>query len=134
MPPSKHRILVDTHCWLWLQVAPERISKKMRDRLADPDTEILLSAASAWEIAIKFALGKLPLPRTPELYVTSRMRDTGTTPLPVQPAHALRVAALPLHHRDPFDRLLIAQAQIEGLPLLTADAQFRDYDVKLLAP
>ena len=128
------RILLDTHCWLWLQATPERISAPTRDLLADPANQIVLSAASAWEIAIKYALGKLPLPRAPHLYVPSRMRQTGTTPLAIEPAHALRVAMLPPHHADPFDRLLIAQAQIEKMAVLTVDAQFKSYDVRLLDP
>jgi PIN domain nuclease of toxin-antitoxin system len=128
------RILLDTHCWLWLQVTPERISDRTRNLLSDPANELLLSAASAWEIAVKYSLGKLPLPRTPELYVPSRMRQSGTSPLPVEIRHALRVRTLPQHHRDPFDRLLIAQAQVERLSLLTADPQFRSYEVRLIEP
>jgi len=128
------KILVDTHCWLWLQTQPERFSETIRRRLEDPDTDLLLSAASAWEIAIKHALGKLPLPAPPHEYVPSRMQISATTPLPIVHVHALRVAALPPHHRDPFDRLIVAQAQLEALPVLTADAQLRAYDIETLSP
>ena len=128
------KLLVDTQCWLWLSTAPERFSAERRRQIDRSDTELLLSAASAWEMAIKFALGKLPLPERPEAYVPSRMRLTRTTSLPVTEAHALQVAELPRHHRDPFDRLIVAQAQLERLPILTADPLFAPYDVETLEP
>jgi PIN domain nuclease of toxin-antitoxin system len=112
--------------------APERLSKKTRALVVSSDNELLLSAASAWEIAIKQALGKLQLPEPSEEYVPSLMDRTGMTPLPVLHRHALRVATLPAHHSDPFDRLLIAQAQLEQVPLLTADKAFRLYDVETI--
>lgn len=93
---------------------------------------MLLSAASSWEIAIKYALGRLPLPEPPGEYVPDRMRTSGVIPLPVEHSHALGVATLPLHHGDPFDRLLIAQAQAEAIPILTADREFDSYDVEVL--
>ena len=128
------KVLVDTHCWLWLQASPERFSENVRLKLEDSATDVFLSAASAWEIAIKYALGKLPLPAPPHEYVPSRMQISVTTPLPVVHAHALRVAALPMHHRDPFDRLIVAQAQLESIPVLTADDQLRAYDVETISP
>ena len=128
------RILLDTACWLWVLAEPKRFSARTRRLLVSPDTEIVLSAASAWEIAIKYALGKLPLPAAPADYVPRMMRETRTVALAIEPKHALRVADLPAHHRDPFDRLLIAQAQLEKLKLLTADEQFENYDVELVAP
>lgn len=126
------RLLIDTHCWLWMLVSPGRLSEASRELVSDPDNELLLSAASAWEIAIKHALGKLPLPAPPAVYVPSRMASSGTTGLPVHHAHALHVATMPRHHRDPFDRLLVAQAQTEGLTLMTVDAQLELYDVALV--
>jgi len=126
------RLLLDTHAWLWLQVSPERFSKTTLALLADSSNELWLSAASCWEIAIKYALGRLPLPAPPTEYVPSRMARTGTTALPVLAPHALRVADLPLHHRDPFDRLLVAQAQHERVALVTSDAAFRAYDVEIV--
>lgn len=96
------------------------------------DQGLLLSAASAWEIAIKYALGRLPLPEPPPALDPDRMRASGVTGLAVDHAHAHEVAHLPLHHGDPFDRLLIAQAKIEAVPLITADAAFGDYDVNLI--
>lgn len=86
--------------------------------------------ASAWEIAIKYGLGRLALPEHPRTYLSSRLRTTATTALPVDLDHVHRVADLPPHHRDPFDRLLIAQAQALRLPIVTADAQFLAYDVE----
>lgn len=124
------RVLLDTHVWLWMIAAPERLSKKGRSIVIAAENELVLSAASAWEIAIKFALGKLRLPETPASYIPRLMARTAVTPLPVHARHALHVATLPKHHRDPFDRLLVAQAQLEDLPILTADATFRRYDVK----
>lgn len=126
------RLLLDTHVWLWLQVAPERLSERSLAIVSDSSNELLLSAASAWEIAIKHALGKLRLPSPPGEYVPRRLETSGTTALPVELRHALHVATLPAHHRDPFDRLLVAQAQLERLPLISADPQLAAYDVEVL--
>ncbi len=112
--------------------APERLAPGTRKLLTRSDNELLLSAASAWEIGIKHGLGKLRLPDTPERAVPELMARTGVVPLPVLHRHALRVATLPPKHRDPFDRLLVAQAQIEDLPILTSDRSFRLYDVKVI--
>lgn len=126
------RVLLDTHCWLWLQVAPERFRDRSLELLEDRGNELLLSAASSWEIAVKYALGKLALPELPSVYVPSRMAASGVNGLPVEHVHALRMAELPGLHRDPFDRLLIAQAREERLTLLTADPQILAYDVECL--
>lgn len=126
------RVLVDTHVWLWLQSDPDRLPASVRDMVEDRGVELLLSAASAWEIAIKYRLGKLLLPQKPATYVPDRMRRSGTTPLSVEHAHVLRVAELPDHHRDPFDRLLVAQAQILDVPIVTVDSQFERYQVTVL--
>jgi PIN domain nuclease of toxin-antitoxin system len=117
-----------------MQAASARLSRQTRTLLEDPENEIFLSAASSWEIAIKHAVGKLPLPMPPLEYVLSRMETSGTAPLPVQHSHALHAGSLPRHHADPFDRLLIAQAQLENLRILTADGQFEAYEVDLLSP
>jgi PIN domain nuclease of toxin-antitoxin system len=123
------RVLLDTQCWLWLQVSPERLSPAALKVAESSDNELLFSAASSWEIAIKNALGRLPLPAPPADYVPERMRSSGVVALPISHAHALQVASLPHHHRDPFDRLLIAQAQVERVPILTADPVFDRYEV-----
>ncbi len=126
------KLLLDTQIWLWLQTQPERVVDDVRDRLVEGSTQLLLSAASSWEIAIKHALGKLALPEPPRDYVPSRMRSSGVDGLQVSHAHALHVATLPHHHGDPFDRLLVAQAQLEDLTLLTADRQLERYDVDVI--
>jgi PIN domain nuclease of toxin-antitoxin system len=115
-----------------MQARSARLSSQTRALLQDSENQLFLSAASSWEIAIKYALGKLPLPLPPVEYVLSRMETSGTSPLPVQHSHALYAGSLPLHHADPFDRLLIAQAQLENLKILTADGQFEAYEVDLL--
>lgn len=126
------RYLLDTHVWLWLQTTPERLGDEVGALLADRTNTLLLSAASGWEMAIKYHLGKLPLPEPPAEYVPNRMRLSGVTPLPIEHAHALRVADLPDHHNDPFDRLLVAQAQELVIPIVTADHQLSAYSVGLV--
>jgi len=126
------RVLLDTQVWLWMLAAPDRLSAESRALLAAPENELLFSAASAWEIAIKHGLGKLHLPESPAQYIPRMMVHTSVTPLPVHHRHALHVAELPGHHRDPFDRLLVAQAQEEGVPIISADGQFRQYDIEVL--
>lgn len=126
------RCLVDTHVWLWMLTAPERIRGKAAEVIEDTGSELLLSAASSWEIAIKYAIGRLPLPEAPESYVPARMHASGVEGLPITHSHALRVASLPRHHEDPFDRLLVAQAQLEALTIITADAALTRYDVPVL--
>ena len=125
-------ILCDTQAWIWIAVAPERFSRRTRVLVADDDNDLLLSAASAWEISIKWALGKLLLPSNPSQFVSKHLATTKTYPLAIEHSHALRVAELPRHHSDPFDRLLIAQAQVENVPVLTADPQFKLYDVEVI--
>ena len=126
------KVLLDTQCWLWWFAAPERLNKRARGLIADGSNTVLLSAASCWEMAIKCGLGKLTLPEPMEHFVPSRLASQGMEALPVTVAHALRVASLPPIHRDPFDRLLVAQAQLEELSLLTADRQIAAYDVRLI--
>jgi PIN domain nuclease of toxin-antitoxin system len=126
------KILLDTQVWLWMLAAPERFCGATRSLLESGEQELYLSAASAWEIAIKHGLGKLTLPGRPAEVVPDLMAETAVLALPVQSSHALRVADLPPHHRDPFDRLLVAQAQLEGLPILTADPQLALYDVEII--
>lgn len=123
------KLLLDTHVWLLMQAAPDKLGTQTTDLISDTNNIVLLSAASGWEIAIKYALGRLALPVEPAQYVPSRMDRSGTTGLPVEHRHALHVATLPFHHRDPFDRLIIAQAQLEGAVLVTSDSQMDAYDV-----
>lgn len=126
------RILVDTQCWLWMTAAPGRFRRHALDIIETDANELLFSAASAWEIALKYALKKVQLPMSPGDYVESRLRQTLATPLPISHSHALWAGELPPRHRDPFDRLLVAQAQIERVPILTADRNFQLYDVDVI--
>lgn len=122
------RLLLDTHVFLWLLADPERLGEHL-DAAEDPRNELFVSAASSWEIAIKHGLGRLPLPEEPERYVPSRIRAIGALPLAVEHGHALAVGALPAIHRDPFDRLLIAQANALEMTILTADRLVAEYPV-----
>lgn len=122
------RVLLDTHIFLWLNSDPERLGHHL-DSLRDPRNELLVSAASAWEIAIKHGLGRLDLPEPPEHFVPDRVRRLRATALAIGTDHALAVAALPPIHRDPFDRMLLAQARHLGVPLLTADTTVDSYPV-----
>jgi PIN domain nuclease of toxin-antitoxin system len=126
------KYLLDTAVWLWSVGPIERLSREGRELLADSSREIYFSAASAWEISIKASLGKLRLPDTPETYIPRRLADQAIQPLPVFQHHALKVYSLPWHHQDPFDRLLIAQAQSEEMTILTADRSFEKYDVAIM--
>jgi len=126
------RLLVDTNAWLWMIAAQGRLNTVARGLVQDRRNELFLSAASSWEIAIKHAMGRLDLPARPEGLIPEQMRKSGVVGLAIEHAHALRVNSLPAHHRDPFDRLLVAQAQVESLAILTADAVFQRYDVEVV--
>ncbi len=126
------KLLLDTQVWLWMHLDPSRLSPEVRERFVDSRNELVLSAASSWEIAIKHSLGKLPLPEPPATYIPDRMRRDDVNGLDVTLVHTLHVATLPHHHGDPFDRLLVAQAQLEKLPLVTADRHIPRYDVEIV--
>ncbi len=128
------RYLLDTHVWLWLATRPERIRPDLLDELSREQTGLVFSAVSSWEIAIKWAAGRLELPEPPAKYVPRTMRQSKAAGLAVEHAHALQVATMPRHHRDPFDRLLIAQSQIESIPIVTGDAAFDAYEVEIVRP
>lgn len=126
------RFLIDTHVWLWAIGEPERLRPSAADLITGAENAVVFSAVSAWEIAIKVSRGRLNLPMPLDDLVMSQMQIFGMSALPVQLPHALRVAQLPPHHADPFDRLLVAQCQSEGLPLMTADAMLARYDIEIL--
>ncbi len=126
------RILLDTHAFLWADGRPERL-RGQQALVRAAETELLVSAVTSWEVAIKYLIGRLDIPASPVRYVPEAIRLLQATPLPIEHAHALAVAELPMHHRDPFDRLLIAQAQLLHVPIVTADPAFADYDVDILA-
>jgi PIN domain nuclease of toxin-antitoxin system len=125
------RVLLDTHVFLWLLTEPERLGAHL-EIAEDRRNALLVSAASSWEIAIKYALGRLPLPEPPERYVPERLRAIGAEALAIEHTHALAVAALPPLHTDPFDRLLVAQGRMLAVPILTADPAIAKYPVETL--
>ncbi|MGC8712368.1 MAG: type II toxin-antitoxin system VapC family toxin [Leptodesmis sp.] len=126
------KLLLDTQCWLWWFAQPDCLNEEAISHIADETNELWLSVASIWEMGIKVSIGKLPLPDPIDSYVPRRMAQLGTRPLEIKASHAIQIASLPLHHRDPFDRILISQAQLEKLTLVTADAIFHQYDVATL--
>lgn len=126
------KLLLDTHCFLWWFANDPRLGEHARDLVGDGENEVFLSAASSWEIAIKVSLGKLTLPEPPEQYVPSRLATQDIRGLAIEHAHALRVSALPPLHTDPFDRMLVAQAQLEKLSVLTVDEKIAAYDIEAI--
>ena len=119
-------LLLDTHVLLWTLDAPERLPREVVAQIESPETTVYFSAASIWEIAIKAALGKVDFSYSPE-EIAGAATETGFVELPVSSAHGAKVARLPLHHRDPFDRLLIAQTLLMPAQLLTADSALVPY-------
>ena len=122
------RLLLDTHVFLWWCAGSKQLNKHIRSIIADPQNEVFVSAASGYEIAIKRALGKIEIMDN----LTAEVDKEGFTHLPVTFFHAEQAGNLPLHHRDPFDRILIAQTQAEGLTLITRDANIPLYGVRTM--
>ncbi len=122
------RLLLDTHVFVWWAAKDRRLRDEARAAIAAPDSDVAVSAASAWEIAIKRTAGKLKAPRDIEAQIARHRLSA----LPISVAHALRAGELPLHHRDPFDRMLVAQAQLEGLTIVTRDPNIALYGVATL--
>lgn len=123
------RLLLDTHVLLWWVEEDARLTDDVRSRLADPENTVVVSAVSAAEIAIKRAIGKLGGAPAPVI-----LDEAGFDELPLTAGHATWLEGLPLHHRDPFDRMLVAQALAEGLVLVTVDEKVRQYDVPVFPP
>lgn len=126
------RILLDTHTFLWWIMNDPRLSASAFRSIEDGRNEAFLSAASAWEIAIKCQVGKLLLPSKPQQFVAEHLSRNGFSPLPINLSHALYVFELPNLHRDPFDRMLVAQSKLENVPILTADEQIKQYGVEAI--
>jgi len=126
------RYLLDTHTFLWWIVDGDLLPKRVRDIISDGGNTLYLSAASGWEIAVKAELGRLQLPYEPERVIPEQMSSNTIVGLPIQMSHALHVHSLPKHHRDPFDRMLLAQSQVEGLPILTSDPDIAKYEVEVV--
>jgi PIN domain nuclease of toxin-antitoxin system len=123
------RLLLDTHAWLWWLSDDRRLGKKARQALANPRSEIYVSAATAWEIAIKMALGKL---RVQKADLEAEIVANGFLELPIRTRHALHAGRLAPLHEDPFDRMLVAQAEVEDLTVVSADPVFEGYGVSVL--
>jgi len=126
------KYLLDTSVFLWGVAAEERLNAAAQEILADPSSELYLSVAGTWEIAIKFALGSLPLPKAPSEYIPYAQRLWRIHTLNITQEHAFRAGELPVFHRDPFDRMIIAQALSEKMTLLSADHAFQKYKVDLI--
>jgi PIN domain nuclease of toxin-antitoxin system len=126
------RALLDTHAFLWWIAGDERLSGSASQAIADGKNEIFVSAASIWEIAIKARLGRLSVPGDPGQFIGGQIVENAFRGLPIVAEHALRVWQLPDHHQDPFDRMLVAQAQVEGLSLVSGDAMVARYDIEVV--
>ena len=126
------RALLDTHTFLWWDLDDPQISALAGQMIESSESELLVSAASLWEIAIKVGSDKLVLPGAIERYIPARLAAYRFKTLPVNTEHALRVVRLPPIHRDPFDRLLVAQALVEGIPIVTSDPAITRYDVETI--
>ncbi|HEY3353658.1 MAG TPA: type II toxin-antitoxin system VapC family toxin [Polyangia bacterium] len=125
------KLLLDTCTFLWAITGDPQLSDAARRLIIDPDNEVALSAVSAWEIAVKHALGRLPLPEEPARFVPAERARHGIEALPLDEAAALHVRRLPPLHRDPFDRMLVSQALVGGLALVTPDPLIAQYPVRI---
>lgn len=126
------KILLDTHAFLWWIVDDPRLSSIARTIIADGNNDLFFSTASGWEIGIKTGLGRLELPSNLNEYIGDQLERNAMIVLPIQLSHALHVTRLPDHHKDPFDRMLIAQSQLENLTLLTRDRLIAKYNVNII--
>jgi PIN domain nuclease of toxin-antitoxin system len=125
-------VLLDTHAFLWAVTGDRRLSSPARALIEDGENQVFLSAVSMWEIVLKAKAGKLHMEGSVAKMLEEQMRQARILPLAIHPAHVLRVAALPPIHKDPFDRLLIAQAQAENLALVSQDPEIRRYTVQVI--
>jgi len=126
------RTLIDTHIFIFMLGDPDRLSARQREVVSNPENELLLSLASVWEIAIKYGLGKLQLPAPPETIFPAQTEALGVQLFPISLGHVLNTHQLPQHHHDPFDRLIIAQAMVEQLPVVSSDGRFPHYGIHVI--
>jgi len=124
------RLLLDTATFLWVVSDAPELSDRARELVVDPENDVYLSAVSAWEISVKHDLGRLSLPDSPERFVPEQRKQQGIEELPLDEESALRLARLPMLHKDPFDRMLVCQAITQGLLLLTSDELISQYPVR----
>jgi len=125
------KLLLDTHTFLWWILDDPKLSARALELIGDSRNALYWSAASSWEVSIKYALGKLPLPESPQQFLPAELGRNRIESLPVIDAHAFQAGLLPRHHSDPFDRMLVAQAQVESLELISNDEQLGLYDVEV---
>jgi len=125
------QLLIDTHILIWFLEGNNLLSKSRRQIIANPNNDVFVSIASLWEMAIKISIGKLTLAK-PLADVIKQIVVENIEVLAISPEHTLQVSTLPFHHRDPFDRIIIAQSQVENLPIITDDDTFSNYGVKIL--
>jgi len=123
------RLLLDTHAFLWFLLDDPQLSQMAKDSIANPDNDIEISPASYWEIAIKISLKKYSLPEPYEQFMERELATNQFRILPIEPKHTAALTSLPFHHRDPFDRLIIAQAMVEQIPVISGDEVFGAYPV-----
>jgi PIN domain nuclease of toxin-antitoxin system len=126
------RVLLDTHAFLWWDLDDERLSPHANEVMRNGRNQVFVSAGSIWEVAIKASKGRLELPTDVRSYVVDRLRRYRWTPLPIDASHAVQAATLPPIHGDPFDRVLVAQAQLESIPIVTIDPAITRYDVETI--
>lgn len=127
------KVLIDTDVFIWAYAEPERLSSSTISLLENDGVEKLFSAASAWEIGVKWAKGRLILPEDPATLVPRKVQEAGFTQVPITVQDALQISVLPFHHSDPFDRLLVAQAQRSNASILTKDSVIAKYEVEVIA-
>jgi PIN domain nuclease of toxin-antitoxin system len=127
------RYLLDTHIFLWWVLDNPKLSEPFKKAIAHPDNDLYLSSASTWEMVIKASIGKLSLPSSPETFIRHQLLINEMTPLDISIEHTFALATLPMIHKDPFDRILIAQAIYENLVLMTDDPLIKNYKVKLFS-
>jgi PIN domain nuclease of toxin-antitoxin system len=126
------RLLLDTHAFLWFITDDPQLSPNAKALIADPANEIFVSPATLWEVAIKVSIGKYPIAVPYQTLISNGIEDNAFEILPIEPEHAAILTTMPFHHRDPFDRMLIAQGQVENMPIVSADLALDRYGITRL--
>jgi PIN domain nuclease of toxin-antitoxin system len=126
------RLLLDTHALLWFYLGDSQLSRPAQDSIIDPNNIKLISPASYWEIAIKLSIQKYTLRVSYDEFIQEAVFDNGFEILPIEPRHTAALISLTFHHKDPFDRMLIAQATVEGIPIVSVDSKFDPYPITRL--
>jgi len=126
------RVLLDTHAFIWWDAAPQNLSVRAKAACFSPDTELMLSAASVWEMQIKAMLGKLTLRNSLQEILSAQIRQNGLVVLPIKLEHVFGLDSLPPHHKDPFDRMIVAQAISEGCAVISHDSAITQYSVEVI--